>query len=267
MLLKLGNKELKVNTKTLQTDTSKSTGKEIEKISFNIKLRGEKAKSSFLNLLENSKDDVHNIDEKGNILKKYKIVNNSYSYTGQKPAENTLFNFTVELKEIEELKIESLIISGIEFFPYEYSEKFHNDALVIKAKVKSPSIQIDKLTENTKNKTYFPVIRKGISNEVKNMRFGKELWSKHDDTIKYALRLVDKSYDKNKDKFKGLFYPEMDNMIDLLAYIGNYIDELSELLIAKKILSAKEIESLNTKAKERLSEKISEFYRVKDIDL
>lgn len=268
MLLKIGNKNIEVSTKILQPEISKSTGKDLGKFSFNIELKGDKSKSSFLNLLKNSeKDGIYSIDEKGNILKKYKVVNRSYSYTGHKISDDTIFNFNVELKEIEELKIESLIISGIEFSPYEYTERFDKDSLIIKAKVKSLASKIDKLIKKTKKETYFTVIRKGISSEPKTMRFGKTVWSKHGNFIKYDFLLVDKTYDDKKSKFKGFYNHEIDNMQDLLAYISNYVEELTDLLVDKKAFSAKEIEVVKNKAKKRQSEKIREFYRVKDIDL
>lgn len=264
MILRLGDKDIKVNPQILQSEISKSTGKEIEKFSFNTTLKGEKSQTSFLELLNKfNKGGVYSVDEKGKILKEYKISNNSFSYTGNIPAEDTLFHFAVELTEVEILTIESLIISGIEIAPYEYLERFDEDALIIEAKFKLPSVQINELLDKTKNDIYFPVVRKGINEETKTMRFGQIFWSENDRTTKYHLVLVDKSY----EEFKDPFHSEMINIKNSLAYTSNYIDELAELLIAKKLLSAEETKSLTNKAKDRQFEKTMEFRKVEDIDL
>ena len=264
MILKIGDKDIKISPRILQSDTSKSTGKKLEKISFDITLKGEKSHSSFLNLLNKSNEGgIFSIDENGKLSKEYKVSDKSYSYTGNITTEDTLFHYAVELTEIENLKIESLIISDIELYPYEYTERFDKNALVINAKVKLPPTQISELLEKAKNEIYFPVVRKGINDEIKTMRFGQLFWSKHEDVVKYHLILVDKSYEESKNEF----HQKMINTQNSLTYTSNSLDGLVELLVAKKLLSVKEIESLANKAKDHIFEKTREFYEVDDIDL
>ena len=56
MILKIGDKNIKISPRILKSDTSKSTGKKLEKISFGITLKGEKSHSSFLDLLNKSNE-------------------------------------------------------------------------------------------------------------------------------------------------------------------------------------------------------------------
>jgi len=269
MILKLGDLKFeKIEFIRLPGNISKSTGKEIEKISLNIKLRGNKLKDKFLNILKDKdKDNICSIDEKGKIIKRYKVSNNSWNYTGNITDENTIFNHKIELSEIEELKIEKLIIEGKEFYPYEYSEDFYDDTLRIDAKVKISSDEINKMIieKIKKNEIYFPVIRKGVSDEEKLMRFGTIFWSKNNDDYKYDIVLVEKKYDEI-ERFKNNFNIKNSNVDHLVAYISNYLDEITKLLINKKILSNKEIETIENKSKEKEIEKIIDLYKVDDID-
>lgn len=269
MILRFGDKIFeKIDAEKSVVNISKSTNKEIEKITINIKLIGDESKDKFLGILDNrDKDNICSIDKEGKILKRYKVSNKSWSYTGNFMDENTSFNFSIELEEIEELKIESLIISGIEFDPYEYLEDFDDESLIITAKVKISTNSINELIIDKYNKKeiYFPVIRKGINEIKKLMRFGQIFWSKNDDIYKFDLILVEKSYDENAKGLKDNHIDKIYNIQELLAYTSNYLDGVIELLINKKLLNTKEIESIKDKANGKVKEKIRDFYKVKDI--
>ncbi len=269
MILKFGNKKIELDVKKLPGSISKSTGIEIEKIAFNIELRGIKEKDNFRNVLKKSKkNNICSINEEGKIIKRFKVFKSSYKYSGTNIDEETIFNFSIELEEVEELKIESLIISGIEFSAYEYSERFYDKSLMIYAKIKLTSNEINKLIieKYSKNEIYFPVIRKGINDEEKIMRFGQTFWSLTNGDYKFDLTLVEKSYDESEKKFKSHFGSKELNVEKFLAYNNNYLDELIKLLISKKLLSNKEVELIKNKANDNVEERIRDFYKVNDID-
>jgi len=271
MILKFGDDEFEIKDfEKLEGKISNSTDKEIEKINFNINFMGKQLKDNFLNVLKSKyKDNVYSLDEVGKIIKKYKVSNHTCSYTGNIINENTVFNFSVDLEEIEKLKIASLIISGKEFYPYEYSENFDDGFLMIFAKVKLSSDQIKKMLieKIKKDDKYFPVIRKGINDKEKLMRFGTVFWSKNNDDYKYDIVLVEKKCDEiGMFKDKDNFWIKNSNLEHLVAYNNNYLDELIKLLINKKILSEKEVEIIKNKSKEKELEKVIDLYKVDDID-
>lgn len=262
MLLRIGESTVKVEPENFQYEVSKHTGEKLEKFSFELNIDGYLSE-----LLDSLKNEVYQINGDNNkILKKYKVTNKSYSYTGNNQSNNTIYNFDIELTEVEDLNIESLIIAGVETYPYVYSEKYDGDSLIINAKIKTPYEQLKKIKEKTDGKDYFEVIRKGINEETKMMRFGKVIWSKHENFAKQDLVLVEKNYDDNNRK-EGFNYPEIGNMMETLAYTNIFIKEISNLLVSKGVLSNEEIKELESKINDRASEKIGEFYLVKDIDL
>ena len=270
MKLKFGNLEIILKDfVTSVSSRSKSTGKEIEKISSKIKLKGNNLKDEFLEILKNKdKDNIYSIDNEGMILKKFKVSSNSWSYTGTNPDENTIFNFNLELEEIEELNIKNLIISGKTYVPYEYSEDFDKESLIINAKIKINLNEINELIieKSKKDEIYFPVIREGINNTEKSMRFGQIYWSKNNSEYKYDLVLVEKSYDENKKRLRNKFHTKEANESSSLAFTNNLLHELTKLLIDKKTISEKEVEILRKISEEKIVEKIRNFYEMDDID-
>lgn len=192
-------------------------------------------------------------------------MNHSLSYPGNYSDEDTIYTYTLHLEEIERLKIDSLVIAGVEVTPYEFTERY-DDAIIIQAKIKLSKEDAEKLDMATKEYKYFDVIRRGISDEVKKMRFGKVIWSENDGYIKKDIVLVEDIYDGKESSIPKIFQPELSNIMDMLAYIKNLNDELVKLLISKGQLSTEELEQIKTVAKNNIKATAKEYYRVKDID-
>lgn len=242
------------------------TGKQLETLSFSLQVRGKTLKEAFNNKLHKVKDGgIFSTDNNGINIKEYKLVNHSYSYTRDYSDEDTIYTYTLYLEEIERLKIDSLVIAGVEVTPYEFTEKY-DDAIIIQAKIKLSKEDAEKLDMATKENKYFDVIRKGISDEVKKMRFGKVIWSENDGYIKKDIVLVEDIYDNKESHLSKFFQPEFSNIMDILSYIKNLNDELLKLLISKGQLSAEELEQIKTVAKNNIRATTKEYYRVEDID-
>jgi len=265
------------------------TGKQLETLSFSMQIRGKTLKEAFNNKLHKVKDGgIFSTDNNGINIKEYKLVNHSYSYTGNYSDEDTIYTYTLYLEEIEKLKIDSLVIAGVEVIPYEFTETYDN-AIIIQAKIKLSKEDAEKLDMATKGNKYFDVIRKGISDEVKKMRFGKIIWSENDGFIsisdevkkmrfgkiiwsendgfiKKDIVLVEDTYDNKESPLSKFLQPEFSNIMDMLSYIKNLNDELLKLLISKGQLSAEELEQIETVAKNNIRATTKEYYRVEDID-
>lgn len=242
------------------------TGKQLETLSFSLQVRGKTLKEDFNNKLHKVKDGgIFSTDNNGINIKEYKLVNHSYSYTENYSDEDTIYTYTLYLEEIERLKIDSLVIAGVEVTPYEFTEKY-DDAIIIQAKIKLSKEDAEKLDMATKENKYFDVIRKGISDEVKKMRFGKVIWSENDGYIKKDIVLVEDIYDNKESPLSKFFQPEFSNIMDMLSYNKNLNDELLKLLISRGQLSAEELEQIKTVAKNNIRATTKEYYRVEDID-
>ena len=203
------------------------------------------------------------------VNQEYKLVNYSYNCTSNYITDNynrdITYIYTLDIEEIESLKVDSLVIAGVEVTPYKYSEMY-NDGIIIEAKIKLSKEDDKKLDMATKENVYFYVKRKGISDEVKKMRFGKVIWSENDGYIKRHINLIEDIYDNKNPISLGLFQPEYDNIMNMLSYVKNLNDELLKLLVSKDLLLKEELEKISIVAKNNIEETKKEYYRMTDID-
>jgi hypothetical protein len=168
------------------------------------------------------------------VLRQWKIKNGSYSSTGN--ASISDYHHSIELEEVETLNLTSLNIRDLVISPYSYNETFDGDALIIEAKVVLSESQYTQLKDIMKVVGYFPVVRHGIDERPRDMRFGQMRWSKLDNGVKHELIIVEKNYDTKKEQF-DLFNPEMYSMQDMIAENKETIEALIDVLLSKGLLA------------------------------
>ena len=113
---------------------------------------------------------------------------------------------------------------------------------------------------------YFKVIRNGISNKELRMRFGTNIWSESDEGFKVSIILVEDIYDSKDDKSRGLYQPQIQNIMNMLAYHRNLNNELIKVLLDKNILTDVEVNKMKSNAKKDIYDAHRQFYKVKDVD-
>jgi len=265
----LCNKQHIINVSNVdygEPKVSPHTGKQLEILSFRLQVIGETQKNTLENALSKAKNGgIFNIDNNGITIREYRLVNHFFSYTGNNTDEDTVYTYTLRLEEVEELAIDSLVIAGFEVVPYEFNESY-DDAIIINSKIKLSKEDAEKLDMATKENIYLDVIRKGISDEVKKMRFGKVIWSENDGYIKKDIVLVEDVYDNKESSISKFFEPEFSNIMNILAYVYNLNEELFKLLMSKGQLSTEELEQTKEMAKNNIRETTKKYYRVEDID-
>jgi hypothetical protein len=240
----------------LETYTSAHTGNLLRKTTLGVVVPSrdsDRMTSAINGQIINSVDD----EEK---TAKWKIGNNSCSFTAE---QNTLYRYTVELEEIEELNIQVLVVNGQDLKPYKYSEEIDN-GVMIHAKVLLSKEDTKKLKETIGGSQYFRAIRQGISEEPLEMRFGRCLWSKHEDGIKHDLLLVEKRCDDTTSRPSSL--PELYPMQAGIVKNKQHLNNLLELLRRKGILTGDEFEGIRKMDKTQVVDDIEEFYEVDDVD-
>ena len=173
--------------------------------------------------------------------------------------------YTLILREREDLALEALMVGGVELHPYEYREEFSGESLTIWAKLVGSRTQVLRLRALLKTQDSFPVVRRGIQHQPRQMRFGVAEWSQHDSQIKARVVLVDE--DANPTEHPELVRIEAQNTRSAGAFYMNFAERLAEMLEQKGILSAAEIEAARTAARDDLWQARHEFWRVPDVDL
>lgn len=193
--------------------------------------------------------------------KTWKLLSSSYSYTEGEP----IIRYNWKIEEVEELKITKLIVNGLEFEPSLYNEEIeetNGNALIITAVIEI-NVEMWENIKSIPSKDFFSVIRRGISDKEKEMRWGRILWSKQEDTIRCRMVLVEKIYDEY-NTFIGFSEPELSNIERNLLKTSEKVDRLLYLLVDKGIITNEEQEMIKTVNKEDLDFYI--FDKVENLD-
>lgn len=267
MILKLGDKKIDVKEEYVNSVVSKSTGNELNTYRFKIKVSGKEKFEDFKSRMHVYQEKfIFQIDENDKILARYNIGTWSYRYYNEFDSDDANYLCDVEIIQGEELKTDIIIIEGIKNEVLKYKEEFdkHNKAIIIKAVIKNTEEQREKIKEAIGEKEYFKVVRPGINDDELEMRFGKTIWSKHGNYIKRNIILVERIYDDNDKIRKPLFWPELRNMMEMLAKNITYIENLEKILQDNNILDSSEIEKLKKTVDENYKKVCRDYYLVDD---
>lgn len=273
MILEFAGKNLDVATIEKEQKLSPSTGKQLNTYSVQIEIIGKVSFSKFQDLIKKHKKDYfRELDNNGNVIRKFLMGNSSYSYRGADEDEDTLYYYTMEIIEQEELITNVLIIAGISCNVLTYNEEIDKStgAIIINAVIEQTESDREKIKSSIGDSTYFDVIRVGINDAAIKMRFGKTIWSSHDGLIKRKIVLVQENYDvedrKNNRLSFGFNEPELSNIEKMLAQQIKYSTLLENILIDKGIVSADDMSQLKKQVSSTYRDIYINYYMVDDVE-
>jgi len=189
----------------------------------------------------------------------WRIGKHDYAYTLGSPGAR----FTWELLEAEFVQANGLVIDGWELKPYKYEENFiSDDALQIIARVEVTAEEKNRIRDMPE---YFSVVRKGIQDEPREMRFGPCLWSPHGDRFRIGLRLIDKKYDE-KNCSHGFNEPRETNLTGRTIRTSMELRRLLDLLVAKSVLSQTDVDQIRNLGETQVSREVWTRDYVKNLD-
>ncbi len=158
------------------------------------------------------------------------------SYTNDGPHSVTITWNEAEHLHADTVEFESLILAPTESH---YEERLNEDgSIVITFQATLTKEETDRLRSLFPAKhsevRYWPVIRRGVSDELRSMRLGRVLWQQLDDKrIGHDITLVDEAFDSSdtSNSFLGLAgEPQVGNLINqvsaLLAQFETLLTEL-----------------------------------------
>ena len=235
---------------------SQHTGRELEHIIVNATIEGEEVNEKVADYLITAKEDGINSKE-GQITKKWRLTNNSCSYRDNRE----LVNYSLELEEIEEIKLNKLILDDLELTPYQYKEDFDCDeSLSAEVRVLLSEAQFKKVKE-LRDRDSFTVIRIGINEIPRQMCIMPSAWSRDEKGIKYQFSL----YDQKDDNTLSI-YTTAWRVVDLVIKQDQIIEQLANLLIQKGVLKKEEYEGIKAAIPKRNLDIELELRQEKDLD-
>ena len=258
---KFDNTEISAIVSELEPSVSRHSGKQLRRLRLVFRAYEAEAKKS----IEGAASDglhVHLGPDEGGDNTIWILGKHSSSFRNDEP----MVTYVWTIAEGEHLEIDHLVIGEASFRPYRYEEEFDgSDILTINAHL---TVSTDDWKALRAMSGYFLVVRTGINETPRKMRFGEVLWSTTDDAASYKLRvvLVDEHYDELSPKSHGFFEPFRRNIEVLSSENSLLTDRLMEALIAKGVFDRAEIDSLRAEAAKSIPDKRLEFDRVSDVD-
>ena len=259
--LELGERRVPLRVQRVVETTSRHTGRPLVELHAVASTRDEGEHAWLTERLRDVGEQCHRTTEPFQGVRRWRVSWNSYA---ESEGEH---RYMLILNEEEELTLEELVLDGgVRLRPYAYREAFTGDGeLTIWAKLTGTRQEVLRLRALLRSHASFPVVRRGIDERPRWMRFGVAEWSEHDEgQIKYRVVLVDA--DADPAEHAELVRIEEENVRASLGFYTNFVEQLAQLLEARGILPAAEIEAARAAAREAPWPARHEFWRVLDVD-
>lgn len=264
MNLRIGNEVVEAEVSEEERFVSPHTGKELRRLYAQFNIEGDDVQDRIQQVFKTTDPDPVVDEGAQGTETRWRVVDHSYGYLeGREP---TLYQHDVKLEEFEELVASRLMIQDVTVEPYEYKEEFPDDTLLILAKTQVDRGIAEQLEQLILRRDYYPVIREGVTDETREMRFGQVLWSEHGERRKYDITLVDRRYDDQPKNHPPLMEPQQSNVEKHLARSEALLEHLLGLLERRGVLTGDEIQELRGRAKEDTSRYRRQFSKVEDVD-
>ncbi len=240
---------------------SPHTGANLERLTVSAIITGDEANESFGGFLQSANPaGVPEVAEAGAIAKRWSVGNHSWSHT-----DGNAYHHTIELIELETLVADRLCLGDLEVVPYAYEERFDDDRLVIETKVAVQQDQHDQLKVMLTAAGRFQVIRRGISDEPIEMRFGLCYWSPAESGFKHTLVLVDVRQPEVGNVWAQTFQ-WVSAVRQQSVKTTAIVESLLDALVASGSMTSEETAAVRDDAQRRLVDIEFDLYRVRDID-
>jgi len=266
MNVDFADEELIVDLEEQSNFTSRHTGRTLKRIRLRLIAGSLLAHRSLLLKIRRAEHEgISSTDEAGSVTGRWEVAKSSFCCQGE--GHNSEYHHEIVLEEIEDLMAQSLRLNDIILCPYSYEEEFDGDDLCIRSRVMVTPEQDARLRLLMKDDGYFSVVRHGICEQPREMRFSNTiLWSRHGNMFKYEIVLVDKSYDERDRPLVRLFQPQISRMQSAVAAQAEMVEAMLDALITRKYLTQGDVTEMRKKAAERAWDRRREFFEVSDID-
>jgi hypothetical protein len=261
VILAIGSRSVRAAVEDEDVTESVQTGRPLRSIRVGFDVQDETLNDAIVEGL-NSGDRI-TVDD-GSTTALFEKTNNTWSHT----SGASMYHHSVDLREVEDIKPTSVELLGLDLAPYEYEERIDRGGLWIEMKVRITKTDDEVLEQYIWTGDYFPVIRHGIEERSREMRFGKCVWSEDGEDIKQHLVLVEKVVDEAAEghPLVGAFEPEGRRTRGMTAETRELLEALFGLLAEKNVLSNADIEDIRKRAETGFPTRFRQLFRADDID-
>jgi hypothetical protein len=178
--------------------------------------------------------------------------------------------YVLELEEKEELVPTSIHVADTRLDPAHYEEEASRDVLTCRVRAAMSRDDLERFWQirgASGEDRYFDVVRPGIAEEPRRMRFGRILWRAiQADEVEALFVLVDRAYDDDPQTDFTLHGPNAEAVQEATARLEILIDRLLDRLEEHSVLKPEEATALRAVSGDDSYERELQFYRVDRFD-
>lgn len=258
VMLTIGDQSVRTVVEDEDVASSLQTGRPLRTLRVGFDVQGEALNDAIVEGL-NSGDRI-TVDD-GKTAAPFEKTNNMWSHR----SGVNVHHHSIDLREVEDIEPTSVELLGLDLVPYEYEERVDHDGIEIEMKVRVTQTENELLEEHIAKSGFFPVIRHGIEERPREMRFGQCIWSEDGEHIKHRLVLVEKPVHE-ADPYPDLTWPQGFRTQEMTAGTREMVEALLALFVEKNVLSNDEIEDIRNRAEAGIQKRFRRLFRVDDID-
>jgi hypothetical protein len=266
MIIRVGEQDVPVTFVEGEPASSSHTNKTLRTGAISFQISSPWLQEAVLNEIQSAREPGHPILAVNDSAEtRFTVEESSYSVRG----DVSSWRHEIRVREWENLRAAELLISGLRLEPYEYEEHVDDGAITISCKVQTDDQVGGQLVERIRKSRggdYFEVVRRGLEDAPRTMRFGHCQWSSDGHNFKYDFVLVEKAIDDRPERLPRLFDPELGNTVRGTARTSTLVDLLIGELISRGYLSQEQSQTMRKRAQDEDWDQLWALYRTKDID-
>jgi hypothetical protein len=184
-------------------------------------------------------------------------------------------HFGIHWTEVEELHATSVEFQGLVLTPSYYSEAAADEgalSIMLEATLtptETQALRDLQIAHSRGGSLYWPVVRRGVSDEPRDMRLGRVLWSLRDTgEIDHQITLVDEAIDRGTPPTTALVMagePQISHLATTVAGIVKGYETLLETLTQTGVLDQLALQRIRSAEADARTERLYRFYEVDDI--
>ncbi len=267
MELLIGSKRAPVTVIESGSSVSRSTGRELARLTVELQVRGENANAEVEETLKGGHAVLVGLGVSTKTETRFRVADRSSRYNNDKPSE---WAHVIELEETEEVNAEEVRFAGLNLRPYFYEEDTSDGVLLVRLKAIITPEEQDHIFAMAQSRAYHDVVRLGVSEIAESMRLGRTLWSRDGDRVRQEVNLVDRAWDEKGESSGGWMYrlsePFQSRAKEQLALQSERIERLIDALLEAGSLTQAQAHAVLDVPEDALERRGREYLRVEDLD-
>jgi hypothetical protein len=260
LVFRAGDEPFPIPARVEEVIESPHTGKTLRRLSTEITVPAARARA-IATLLEAQPL----VDEDGNEWSG-RIESESYGEV------QGLHHLKIGWEEQERVQANAIEFEGLSLKPSRYEERADDDGVAISLRARLTPAETEKVRDlqqrpSTEDELYFPVVRRGVSDEPRRMRFGRVLWQALEDgNADYDITLVDESLDKEpRSGFGAIGEPHTGHLLNAVEQLLGERDALLDALKSAGVLDDAAVERVHQAGAHAVGKRRYRFYQVDDL--